>query len=94
MQTNIDLSIFYFVVYMFLLWESLYSKTEVIIKDYDVYSHLTFFCNEIIFCIYIYAELLLSVKLNNYFLPSQDILEIKMFLLVECFLKKIRMCLF
>jgi len=42
-------------------------------KDYDVYSHLAFFCNECynIFCIYIYVELLLSIT-NYFLLLSQD----------------------
>lgn len=58
-------------MYMFFFWESLYDEIADIMKDYDVYSHLTFFCSGIIFYVYIYAELLLSI--TNYFsLLSQD----------------------
>lgn len=31
-------------------------------KDNDVYSHLTYFCNRIVFCVYIYVEQLLGIK--------------------------------
>lgn len=47
--------------------KNLYDEVDIM-TDYDVYSHLAFFCNECynIFHIYVYVELLLSI--TNYFL--------------------------